>query len=390
MLLSPLFVRIWTAGSAFLAALALASLIGPDIYGPIALALFIAKVSPVLAGGASYGFIKMRLGGATDEAPVRGFLAIYQLHLAVGIILLSWLLNPHLAWLALALLPIVAIEPVEKLQERLHYAFLPDIACFVSGLLAHFLLDEVSVQTVAPIALLLSLAVHLHSRFRLRGQGIGDRAMMSLRKYGGLMRDGASLQLATVLIASVMMLDRYFISTYWGAALLGVFMLAYQLAQAATFPAQSLTQLYLLRYPQLLARNLSGWAAVKSLVVENRIFSILAVAAPFVAIVVAFVYALLFDEFAELPLFAALLTSSAVVWAICNAQLPRLFFSNRMSLLIGPMVLLILMDLTAHVAALKLDGSLLIVPAVQLLLFSGVLYRVTRAISAMAAAETVT
>src|SRR5690606_19667099 len=96
----------------------------------------------------------------------------------------------------------------------------------------------------AGVAATLASAIWLRSVLRMARSGERSR-QINLGEYLGMMRSGFGLQLLAVLISSLLIMDRYFLSHYWGAALLGVFMLAYQLAQAATFPAQSLTQLYL-------------------------------------------------------------------------------------------------------------------------------------------------
>jgi len=366
---SALFMRIWMAALALLLALAVGRLMGPETYGTIALALFAAKVSPILTAGSAYGMIKARLSGDSAAPRLLGFLSVYQVHLLLGTMVLAWLFGKDAFWLALALVPVVSLDSVEKINERLHYGLVPDVVCYSSVLAVTWLAGGFDMAWCAGAAALCSIAVWARSVFRLARNGErGDR--MRLSDYAGMMKAGFSLQLLSVLISVLLIMDRYFLSHFWGAALLGVFMLAYQLAQAATFPAQSLTQLYLLRYSKLEAEGLTGLAAWRRVLKGNRLFSLLAVCAPFVALSIAAAYPhFAAPGFAQLPMYGFLLTAGAVLWAVSSAFLPRLFFSGRMRMALYPVVALIAMDCVMHIVAIRFIGDFVYVPAVQVVMF---------------------
>lgn len=365
---SALFMRVWVAGLALILALAVGKTVGPATYGAVALALFAAKVSPILTGGAAYGMIKARLGEGSPAPRLLAFLSIYQLHLLVATAALVLALSKDAFWLALALVPVVSLDSVEKVNERLHYGLLPDVVCYSSALATFYLVGELDMVWCASLTALCSLAVCARSAFRFaRG---GESGRLPLAEYVRMMKAGFSLQLLSVLISALLILDRYFLSHYWGAALLGVFMLAYQLAQAATFPAQSLTQLYLLRYPKLEADGIVGFAAWRRLLEGNRLFSLFAAFTPFAALAIALVYPHFAPSgFEQLPVYGVLLTASAILWAISSAFLPRLFFLGRMRAALYPIVALIAMDYVMHVLAIKFIGNFVYVPAVQAVMF---------------------
>lgn len=361
-----MFVRVWTAGIALLLALIFGRLVGPSTFGAVALALFAAKMSPALSGGSAYGLIKAKLGNDNENLTVRGFLTIYQLHLLIATILISLALGANALLLSIALVPVVSLDPVEKLDERLHYGMLPDVVCYSSSILVIAVLGEVDYLACAIVALAISFTLNLHSRSRLRRTEGNVPGLLPLAQYIGMIKGGFWLQITALLIALLLGMDRYFLSHYWEAALLGVFMLAYQFAQASTFPVQTMTQVYLLRYKKLASDGVRGMAAARSIVLENRLFSVIAVCAPVIAFSAALIYSHYSSPgFAELPKYTGVLMAGAIVWAICLALVPPFFYAGRMQHLVYPMFALILVNLMAHLLVIRLDGGFVIVPIAQ-------------------------
>lgn len=235
--------RVAVAGLVFLSSLIAARLLGPNIYGGLAMFQFLAKILLVGNVGCVSGYI-FRTYDRGGEGLEDRYVSLYLLHLgviALGLLAVAPWFGPAYVYGVIGfglLIPLYVVEPVLRVRRNFSASLWPDLVLgltllvalagfAVTGRLETLSLDQLlaTVLLMMPGGYFLLLGARVFPR-----PSDWIRHVRDYRFYGSLIRHGFPLYLATIGFILLQSIDRFFLDRFHGDSFFGVYMLAFQLA----------------------------------------------------------------------------------------------------------------------------------------------------------------
>lgn len=324
-----------------------ARLLAAEAYSLVLQAMFVAKFLQILNLGAINGYFVSRYSNTcvfadADSTLEARYISTLSIHLSAIVLpgfILAFLFESTYTYAIagfIALIPIVAMEPVFRYRRIFAYSLLPD-ALLASSLILVFALKGINLPAETTTLFMASLfttaflVTFLSLRFLRRAELPFPVVPLKLSTHFQIMRTGFPVFIGTLLFVLASSMERLFLPLYAAPQQIASYYLAYQLSVGGLLFVSATNFMNVVQLGQKFQKRSYTDGVKTALVLAIRrafVLGLISVLALYSAVTILDLF-FLPDTYQDLPLLTLFLSSGLAAFYVCGSVTPILGYLKR-------------------------------------------------------------